>query len=307
MPGKTFARLIKDEKGLAIVLVSVGIMALIGMTALVTEFGRVALARQQLINAVDSAAMAGARELTMNPDPSYREVSARQAALDVAEANGAPAGNVTVTIDGNKVSVDAGRTVELIIAKAFGVNTKTVSAHAAAVVNSIKSYTGLAPLCIREQPFEYGQLCTIKFGAPDAPGNFGALALGRRGSSSYRENLINGYAQPVSIGDYIDTEPGNMNGPTDGIDERLARCTDGCTYNNFKPGCPKVLVIPMYNTYIQGRDEIIVTGFAAFFVDRVSTGCEGDEIKGYFVRMAAEGDFDPSGAITGLYGVRMIE
>ncbi|MCL6477973.1 MAG: pilus assembly protein [Peptococcaceae bacterium] len=318
MFGQLFARLIKDEKGLSFILVSIGITALFGMAALVTDFGRVALARQQLVNAVDSAAMAGAHELTSNPDPASREVTARQEALDVAAANGAPAEEVTVAIDGNKVAVDGERTVELIMAKAFGVNSRTVHAHAAAVVGSVTSYKGIAPLCIREQAFEYGQIYTLKYGAArsggDSPeqfrvmGNFGALALGGNGACTYRQNLIYGYNQPVKVGDKLETKTGDMNGPTDGIDQRLARCTDGCTYDNFKPGCPRVLVIPLHNEDdLHGRDEITVTGFAAFFVDRVSTGCADDEIKGYFVRMAAEGDCDPSQTITGLYGVKMIE
>ncbi|MFZ5631239.1 MAG: TadE/TadG family type IV pilus assembly protein [Bacillota bacterium] len=305
---KLLTRLMKDEKGLSFVLVSVGIMSLFGMAALVTDFGRIALARQQLVNAVDSAAMAGAHELNFNPDPSSREVTARQEALNVAAANGAPAGSVTVTIDGNKVTVDAERNVELIMSRAFGVNSRTVHTHAAAVVGSVTSYRGIAPLCIREQSFEYGQICTLKYGSPDSSGNFGALALGGTGASNYKQNLINGYNQTVSIGDKLKTEPGNMHGPTDGIDQRLARCNDGCTYDNFKPGCPKVLVIPLHNeSDLHGRDEITVTGFAVFFVDRVATGCDDDEIKGYFVRMAAEGDYDPSRSVTGLYGVRMIE
>lgn len=300
-------RLLKDERGLSFVLVSLGIMALFGMAAMVTDFGRIALTRQRLVNAVDSAAMAGARELTLNPDTSTREDTARQKALDVAGANGVPSDRVTVTINGNKISVDAGQTVDLIMSRAFSVNSRDVSAHAAAVVSGVNSYLGIAPLTIREQPLVYGQLCTLKYGSPDSPGNFGALALTGRGASNYRNDLINGFGQEVHIGDVLETEPGNMSGPTDGIDQRLARCTDGCTYDNFKPGCPKILVIPMHRNDLHGRDEITVTGFAAFFVDRDATVSGSDEIKGYFVRMAADGAHDLSQSITGLYTVTLTE
>ena len=302
-----FGRLKKDERGLSFVLVSIGMMALFGMAALVTDFGQIALTRQQLINAADSAAMGGARELSLDPNPATREVVAQQKAMELALANGVPADKVTVNINGNKITVDTGETVDLIMARAFGVYSRDVQAHAAAIVGGVRSYTGIAPLSIKEQPLTYGTLSTLKYGSPDSPGNFGALALAGRGSSNYRYNLINGFSQEVHIGEQLATEPGNMRGPTDGIDQRLALCTDGCTYNNFKPGCPKVLVIPMHNNDLQGRDEITITQFAVFFVDRELTNSDSDEIKGYFVRMAAEGDIDTTGSISGLYGAKLIE
>jgi len=304
---KSIARLIKDEKGLAFFTVTMGIMALFGMTALVTDFGRISLSRQRLVNAVDSAAIAAARDFVFISDPYTREMAARQRALDVASANGAPAGRITVNVDNSKISVDAEDTVELIMSRAFGISQRTVRAHAAAMAGSITSYRGVAPLTIKEQPLIYGQLVTLKYGSPDSPGNFGALALAGRGSRNYKYNLINGFSEVVKLGETLDTEPGNMNGPTDGIDERLGRCTNGCTYDNFEPNCPKILVIPTHSDDLQGRDSITVTGFAAFFVDREATGSSDDEIKGYFVRMAAEGDPDFLNPVTSLYGAKLVE
>ncbi|MCL4440414.1 MAG: hypothetical protein M1609_07455, partial [Firmicutes bacterium] len=239
--------------------------------------------------------------------PYTREMAARQRAIDIASANGAPPAGITVNISNNRISVDAVETVELIMSRAFGVSRRTVRAHAAAQVGSITSYRGVAPLTIREQPLVYGQLVTLKYGSPDSPGNFGALALAGRGSRNYKYNLINGFQHPVGIGDVLNTEPGNMNGPTDGIDERLSRCTSGCTFDNFEPNCPKILVLPTHTNDLRGRDQIEVTGFAAFFVDREATGSADDEITGYFVRMAAGGDPDFSRPITSLYGAKLVE
>ncbi len=300
-------KLFKDQRGMACVLTCAGMMVLVGMAALVADFGRIAHARQNLVNAVDSAALAGAGELALNTNPATREEAARQRAMDVAAANGTPPQRVTVGISEGTITVNAHRTVELGLAKAFGAGSKVVAARASAAGGGVVSHLGIAPLCIREQPLVYGQLCTLKYGSPDSPGNFGALALGGRGSSNYKNNLINGFSQNVRIGDRLETEPGNMSGPTDGIGQRLARCADGCTFVNFRPGCPKILVIPMHRDSPGGRDEITVTGFAAFFVDREATGGSRDEIKGYFVRMAADGAVDPSRPPTGPYGVKLTE
>ncbi|MFZ5595959.1 MAG: pilus assembly protein TadG-related protein [Bacillota bacterium] len=305
---------IKDERGLSFIITCLGIIAVFGMGALVTDFGRIALAHQRLANAADSAAMAAAQDLALATDKDLGAITAGRRVLEVAGANGVDSENVTVSIDGNKISVDIQQEVGLIMSRIFGVNEKTVSAHAAAAAGSNISYTGIAPLTIHEQPLTYGQLVTLKYGSPKdagqfrSMGNFGALALGGRGAKNYRDKLINGYQEEVHIGDKLETEPGNMNGPTDGIDVRLSRCTDGCTFDNFKPGCPRVIVIPTHNEdSLHGRDEITVTGFAAFFVDRDSTNCASDEIKGYFVRMVAEGDPDFSKPVTSLYGVRLVE
>ncbi|MCL5057059.1 MAG: pilus assembly protein TadG-related protein [Actinobacteria bacterium] len=304
-----FSRLIKDQKGMSFFIVCVGITALFGMTALVTDFGRISLARQRLVNAADSAAMAGARDLCFISDPLTRELEARQRAIDVAKANGAPEEGITVNIENYKVSVDAEQDVNLIMSRLFGVTQRNVKAHAAATVESVKSYLGIAPLSIKDQTLEYGQMVTLKFGSPnsDTPGNFGALALNGRGSMNYEYNLINGSQETVTIGDVLETEPGNMSGPTEGIDERLSRCTDGCTFDNFRPGCPKILVIPMHLDDPQGRDTIKVTGFAAFFVDREATLCQTDEIKGYFVQMASTGSTDSNKPIVSLYDAKLVE
>ncbi|MFZ5642258.1 MAG: pilus assembly protein TadG-related protein [Bacillota bacterium] len=297
----------RDQRGLSFFMVCMGITALFGMTALVTDFGLLALTRQRLVNAADSAAMAAARDLIYVSDPVERDLTARQRAVDVAVANGAPSGGITVNIDGNKITVDISQNVQLVMSRVFGINQKTVGAHAAAEVRALRSYFGIAPLTIKEQPLVFGQMVTLKYGSPDSPGNFGALALSGKGSKNYKYNLINGFQETVWIGEVLDTEPGNMNGPTEGIDERLSKCTHGCTYDNFVPGCPKIIIIPMHNDYLQGRDTITVSNFAAFFVDREATLSQDDEIKGYFVRMAGEGDTDFSSPIVSLYGARLIE
>ncbi len=298
---------IKDQRGFSFFMVSLGIMSLFGMTALVTDFGRISLSRQRLVNAVDSAAIAAARDFVFIEDPYTREMTARQRAMDVAVANGAPIAGISVDIDNNKISVNAEQTIGLIMSRPFGISQRTVRAHAAAMTGSISSYLGVAPLTIKEQPFTYGQLVTLKYGSPDSPGNFGALALAGRGSRNYKYNLINGFSHVVKVGETLDTEPGNMTGPTEGIDERLDRCTNNCTYDNFEPGCPQILVIPTHGDDLQGRDQITVSGFAAFFVDREATNSAVDEIMGYFVRMAAEGDPDLLHPITSLYGAKLVE
>lgn len=304
-------RLVTDEGGGVLVLVSVMMLVLLGFAALVTDFGLYVLNEQRLINAVDAAALAGAAELS--PAGSGDEAVARYCAEQYALRNGADPSELAVSVltdpTGLKtVEVSAGKEVDFILARLLGFTSGKVQATASAAVAGVTSCRGVAPLLIRKQNFEFGKEYVLKYGDPVYPGNFGALALGGTGASNYRQNLIYGYSGEVAVGDLIDTEPGNMSGPTSGIDERLSRCQHNCTVDHFEPGCPKILIIPVCDPDSQpyGRKPVKIVDFAAFFVDRVDS--QRDEIHGYFVRTTAEGKADftrpPDGC---LYAVRLVK
>ncbi|MBC7325162.1 MAG: hypothetical protein H5T99_07595, partial [Moorella sp. (in: Bacteria)] len=194
-----------------------------------------------------------------------------------------------------------------ILARLLGYTSGKVQAAASAAVAGVASCRGVAPLLVSKQDFKFGEKCTLKYGDPAFPGNFGALALGGTGASTYRQNLIYGYSGKIAVGDLVTTEPGNMSGPTQGINERLARCKNNCTVDNFEPGCPKILVIPIYEPDgVHGRSQVKVEGFAAFLVDRIDS--EKDEIYGYFIYTTVEGEADFSQPPdSGLYAVRLLE
>jgi hypothetical protein len=301
---KKIWRLINNENGFSLIVVGISMAFLLGIIGMISDFGNVMLTRQKLVNAADSGALAGSLVLNVNQTSSYIENSAMEKARQVSIANGAPEDEIQVEIMDRTISVSATKNVAMIFLKIFGIDNHLVSAKATALTGGLDSFLGIAPLSIKDQPLTYGEISSLKFGSPDSPGNFGALALAGKGASNYKHNLINGFSQQVSIGEILMTEPGNMSGPTDGIDERIGRCLDGCTYDNFKPGCPRVLVIPMFDNSLQGRDEIIITDFAVFFVDRAIS--ESDEIMGYFVRMASNGTVNPSRYNSDLYSARLI-
>lgn len=242
------------------------------------------------------------------------EEAAISTAEEYALKNGAdPAGlNVYISTEpsGAKVvHVSAEKRVDFLLARLLGYSHGKVQASASAAVAGITACRGIAPLLVPKQDFQFGARYTLKYGDPVYPGNFGALALGGRGANVYRHNLIYGYGGKVSVGDLVMTEPGNMSGPTQGIDERLARCRRNCTVDNFEPGCPKILIIPVYipDGSLHGRDEVKVAGFAAFLVDRADS--ERDEIHGYFISTTVPGGeadlTQPPGY--GLYAVKLLE
>ncbi|OPY55956.1 MAG: hypothetical protein A4E55_02276 [Pelotomaculum sp. PtaU1.Bin035] len=306
-----------DQRGFALVIITVGIAALLGFTALVTDIGMLVLNKQQLFNAVDAAALAGAQELPLNP------VLAKNTAENYALANGCSIDQPTVSDDNgrqdSKITVAATKQVNFIFARVLGINSGTVSARASARVAGLSSFKGAAPLAVPNQTFDFNTRYILKQGSnspapsPLGPGTYGALSLGGSGSSNYEDNLKYGYEGQLVVGDEISTETGNMSNPTKrAIDYRIGLCTHSpeCTPSHFDPGCPRILIVPVYEpiVIVQGQvKKIKIIGFAAFLVDRVTAQGNENYIEGCFIKMAAEGESASSQADYGLQGVKLIE
>lgn len=83
-------RLLKQsEKGGVLILVAVSMFVLIGMTALAIDVGQLYVTRRQMVNAADSAALAGAFEMQSENNPSSNNSRTRQAAREYALLNDA--------------------------------------------------------------------------------------------------------------------------------------------------------------------------------------------------------------------------
>ncbi|MCL6560134.1 MAG: hypothetical protein K6U74_15350 [Firmicutes bacterium] len=309
--------LINNQRGFTLVLVSAGMLALLGFTALVTDIGLLAVNRQQLVNAVDAAALAGAHELPVNT------ALARDTAVNYALLNGCSPDPPMVTADNNrqdtKITVTATRQVNYIFAKILGFNSGTVEARASAHVAGITSFKGAAPLAIPDQTFDFNTRYILKQGSNSeteshlGPGTYGALSLGGSGAGNYEDNLKYGYGGKLRVGDIVETETGNMSNPTKrAIDYRIDLCghSPECTVSSFDPGCSRILIIPVYkpNLIQSGQiKEIRIIGFAAFLVDRVTGQGNENYIEGYFIRMVAEGDSSSGQTDYGLQGVKLVE
>lgn len=290
----TFAKkLICEERGLAIVLVSLAMTALIGIVALVTDFGLVALNKNRLANAADAAALAGVQELPEYP------TNALAVAGSFARQNGVPDEKAAIQLVPDLsasryigVKVTTTRTVDYIMAKALGFNSVDLEARAEAQVMPVTSAMGAVPLFIPDtQPLVFGQEYTLRSKDADyGPGNFGALDFGS-GAKTFEEMLANGFEGVIKVNYEIDTLTGvKKNKTVWGIQDRISRCTHGCTYDHFVPDCPRILLLPVvhYDT-LNGHKPVTVVGFAAFLVDSVlDTG--SIDITGRFVRTLAEGE-----------------
>ena len=141
-------------------------------------------------------------------------------------------------------------------------------------------------------------------------GHFFALALDGTGGSGYRDTIVSGSDTPVTVGDAITLEPGNMVGPTrQGTDDlvnadrnsqwneaidlpesNLYHSGDGSWMNS-----PRVIRIPVYDPEIalnNGRTEMVVAGFAGFWIESIEP--HQATVIGLFIPMKAFGQPGPA-------------
>lgn len=123
-------------------------------------------------------------------------------------------------------------------------------------------------------------------------GNFFAVDLGGTGGRIYRDNIHYGSQAVIYIGQTLQTETGNMTGPTSqGLTDRFAG-DPHTTYSSWlndtppKPPCPRLVYVPVceWMEIPNGKTDVYVKGFAAFFVEDVENSGGGDlRVNGVFL------------------------
>ncbi|NMA67400.1 MAG: hypothetical protein GX957_14400 [Clostridiaceae bacterium] len=299
--------LFKSQRGSTIVIFSLLAVIIIGFTSLVTDIGMVAVYKAKLTHAVDSAALAGAQELIYNDYPVHIKVD------EYLSENGFPDHSAEIDTDSNSVRVTAFHRVEYKLARLLGYTSKEIHATAKAkVLPVIGVNQGIRPFAIEAFDFEFGETYVLKQGGGSGnSGNYGAVELGGRGAQIYFQNIVEGYNDRLMVGDYINTEPGNMSGPTEnGINHLISQCNHipKCTHSSFDPDCPRIItVIIVDNMNVNGRSSVQIIGFASFFLEGVAGSGNKSEVTGRFIRTVTSGENGDFNQDFGLYGVKLVE
>jgi len=147
-------RLIRAQRGQTLVTVALLMVVFMGFLALAIDVGLLLSERLRMQNAADAGALAGAREICLEPQMYGGDWNA--AAQDYAVTrNLAPAADVT--LDGGVVTVHTRSWVDLIFANVFGIDTVHVDAVAAAACGEAdRGVGGLWPLSL--EIHEYDEL-----------------------------------------------------------------------------------------------------------------------------------------------------
>ncbi|WP_027937297.1 pilus assembly protein TadG-related protein [Anaeroarcus burkinensis] len=296
-------QILREPRGATLVLVAAALFMLLGISALAVDAGFLYWNKAQVQTAADAAALAGAQELRHSPEAAANEARA------YAALNGRAGDVVTPdTTVADQVTVTVWRMVDLYFANIFGVPQWPVHATATAGLQPATGVAGIVPFgIVLNEALTYGTKVTLKYGSGGGyNGNFQALALGGTGASNYLANIEHGYGGVVHIGDWIQTETGNMAGPTlTGVSYRVNE-DPGVTYLNVQDGSARIIVVPMLTSFVvSGRTDVQIAGFAAFFLE--GTGKHGNEnyVTGYFLKFVTPGE-GGSNPDWGVYTTKLI-
>ena len=297
----------RNEDGNVLAFTAVAFFTLLMFAAMVTDFGYIFTARNQLQNAVDAAALAGGSGLLVSRN--YASAMAvRYAAQNdcIQQAVAIGAENIAFPAS-NQIRVNASRTLPLFFLRLIGINSHVVTAVATAELGYVTSTNGLAPWAVPRENWNPGDRVTIKAGHLGEVGtnpsffypvDFPPVNRGDpiTGASEYEYNIVHGCQATVEIGDILQVEPGVMQGPTGQGVRAILAMDDGAYWdgsgisNSSYPefSSPRIVKIPLYDPAKapdSGRNTITVIGFAAFLVEAM----QGKDVEGVFLEITSPG------------------
>ena len=289
---------LKKQNGQVAVFVGLALVALVGMLAYVIDEGSIYESRRSFQTVADSAALAGAQELPENPSAAV-EAAVEYAAMHEVTLDPSDVSIESTFVSDDTISVTASdMNKKTLFAGVFGVDSTEVGADATAMVGSPAYYNGAMPWAVLEEDWIPGEEYTLKCGSPGnsgkdkdkdkkpggPQGNFQALAIGGTGANNYEDNIIYGARVPLSVGDIIDTEPGNMAGPTiKGVEDRIYDQEDG-VFNSFedlvgyvngvnaddgiflKRSDSQFVLCPLISELPNGRKDVEILAFVPFLI-----------------------------------------
>lgn len=261
----------QQQRGIVVVLVVIGLLALLAMVGLALDTGHLMLNKSRLQATVDASALAAAKVLDLTGSEPQADTAARGTfdlnAADHPELGRALSGaDITVqfsntlnpfapgTAPANYVRVFASDfTMWTSFASLVGI-TETSTAATAIAGPSAPIGPGeacdLVPMMVCGDPaagagndWGYSRdnvtLLKIASNAPSGigPGNFQLIELGAPGADVVRTNLAGGYETCIDPAATVTTKPGNNAGPTaQGLNTRFGEYQGGgMNQTNFPP------------------------------------------------------------------------
>jgi len=291
-----------DNKGNVSIILCLLITILLGLSAYVIDVGMIYIERIKLSNAIDAAALAATLELPND------DIKAKAVAIDYLQKNNVNPNQTTIVIGSNNksIQIEGSKNVKHMFAHIIGISSSNVKAKTKAIVAPAKSVSGgLRPFAVEAYDFSYGDLVTLKEGAGDGyHGNYCTVALGGSGANVFRGNALYGYSGIISVGDYIDTEPGDMAGAANEIKKNIN--SENSTFDNFSRDSIRLWTIPLVDSLdVNGQKAVLVKGLATFYVENVDNKAGKIEFYGRFVRFVLNATVDVNLNDTGAYGAKL--
>jgi Flp pilus assembly protein TadG len=262
----------KNEQGSIMAMSAVGMLSLLLAVGLGVDITRLYLTKNELQNAADAAALAGASGLNFQPSGIHEAVRRIEKGMNQYQFN-----KVNVSFDKNKVrfarnlsDFDSGAEMNETAAAAGPVaptirfvkattenspvgisfaamvlgSSQNLKAEAIAGVSApLTAFTGYLPVAGTIGPggtcqLIPGQTCTVRAepGGSVSPGNYQVLAVDGSGANDDRTGLASAVKNVVGAGGYVDSKPGVNSGPIkQGINTRFDDYASGLDPNYYPP------------------------------------------------------------------------
>jgi Flp pilus assembly protein TadG len=261
----------KGERGSILAMSALGMLSLLLAVGLGVDITHLYLAKNELQNAADASALAGASGLNFTPGGIYDATERAKKEMNKYEFNnqGVVFTDDNVRFASNLNAFDGGPGLNKTAAAAPGIaptirfvkvitpvspvpmsfvgfvlgNSRDLTAQAVAGVSApLTNFMGYLPLFLIDDnslsTFTPGNLYTIR-SAPQnsvSPGNYQILAIDGSGGADDRIDLASAVQNPVGPGGYVDTKPGVTAGAIrQGINTRFDDYGSGLDPITFPP------------------------------------------------------------------------
>ena len=289
---------ITGESGQAAVLFVIFATVITMSAAVVVEGGSLLHERRDMQGVADAAALAGARALPSG------EAAAETVATDWVSVKNAGEDAVPMSVVANDDTIDVtvGRDVDSSLLGFFSASDiNQVSASAQAMAFSATGVGKALPMALMRDTFSYGAVTEIKTQNPQGPGNHGPVRLEEdpscsltSGSNDFRDFILTSDrggidSCPTLTGSTIETETGNMSGPSrHGLDGRVDANSDTFAdvfewdaeaeaYKVIKPESPRVGMVPLVeNTdgssdWPNGQADLVIVGYTLVYIGKTDS------------------------------------
>ena len=282
------------ESGQTIVVFVIFLTVLLCFVGVVIDGGMYYVERRNMQGTADAAALAAVREL---PNSSSRALAAAHEYVDSrnSESNGTIR-SIEFSDSNRRVTLRVGKTGTQSFGALFGLDAPEIGARASARVQMMGARPGMLPIAFMKDSFEIGKNEEIKWDDPGG-GNRGAIAPQKlpncseaSGANDFRDLIMGAEhggvdACATPIAETLDTEPGQMAGPTrQGFDARLAGNGEGFGtvfhvdpvtgfHTIESPDSPRIGIVPIIenlngtNSWPNGRSQPIrIVGYMLVYI-----------------------------------------
>jgi Flp pilus assembly protein TadG len=338
LPGR-----LRRDRGAVIIYTAFFLVVLLGFVGLGVDVAKFMATRTQLQRAADAAALAGASAVDYATGQVMADTATARAIETAALNRAFVGGPKTVTLLANDVTFPSVTEVRVTVrrdpstdgalvthvAQVLGVRSLDLSATATAKAEPAGAIDcGLAPLFVNLPEGETPRPgCSPGYvlkvgGGMGSNGNYGGLTyptcpngecagMGTTGADLYRCLLENGFCCTVASGQTLDTEPGNMSGPTrQSMQARFNADTDrreGICYGDYQGNGQRVVYVPVTTAPEGGRATVRVLSFGAFFLKNIPGSGNNSFLEGEFLYTALPGSGGGNNGEGTLYTLRLVE